>query len=506
MKLSFNAHNAFAVRFRPQNVRTRLTLWHVAVLAVVLLIYSAATSAVFFFHLRNQLDRLAVEDLETVEGFLTFDSSCRLFLRSDYHDHPYSAEQQERLMEVWSPEGTLLYRNEVLGECALGGPPEPGEGAGEGVSSYSERSVRLADGVRARVISKRHVVENRPTIIRLGFSEASLWQSFQESVLGLAAGLPLALGLAGLAGYFLARRAHEINAERLDARLDVENPGDELGRLAAAFNETLARLEEAFDRLRRFTSDAAHELRTPLTAIRSVGEVGLQRDGAQRNGAQRNGSPEASAEHYREVIGSMLEESGRLSHLVDSLLTLARADAGQIRLRKDAIAAAITVVPLVREVAALLEPVAEEKDLRLEVKGAVPAQVRGDRAILRQVLVNLLDNAIKHSPPGTRVWVRVRGDGERNVAIEVEDSGPGIPAAHRDRIFDRFYRVDEGRSREDGGDGLGLSIANWGAEAHGGRLELDCPDGGGCIFRLRLPAAIGSAETEPEAALRTIGS
>ncbi|HEY6340750.1 MAG TPA: ATP-binding protein [Bryobacteraceae bacterium] len=499
MKLSFNAHNAFAVRFRPQNVRARLTLWYVAVLAVVLLIYSAATSAVFFFHLRNQLDRLAVEDLETVEGFLTFDSSGRLFLRSDYHDHPYPAEQQERLMEVWSPEGELLYRNEVLGRRALGGPPEPGEGAGEGVSSYSERSVRLADGVRARVISKHHVVENRPTIIRLGFSEASLWQSFQESVLGLAAGLPLALGLAGLAGYFLARRAlspldrmarraHEINAERLDARLEVENPGDELGRLAVAFNETLARLEEAFDRLRRFTSDAAHELRTPLTAIRSVGEVGLQRDG----------SPEVSAEHYREVIGSMLEESGRLSHLVDSLLTLARADAGQIRQRKDAIA----VVPLVREVSALLDTVAEEKNLRLEVQGAVPAQVTGDRAILRQVLVNLLDNAIKHSPPGTQVWVRVRGEGERNVAIEVEDSGPGIAAAHRDRIFDRFYRVDEGRSREDGGAGLGLSIAKWGVEAHGGRLELDCPDGRGCIFRLRLPAAIGSAETEPEAALR----
>ena len=115
--------------------------------------------------------------------------------------------------------------------------------------------------------------------------------------------------------------------------------------------------------------------------------------------------------------------------------------------------------------------------------------------------MNLLDNAIKHSPRGARVLVRVRGAGERTVAIEVEDSGPGIPSAHRDKIFDRFYRVDEGRSREDGGAGLGLSIAKWGAEAHGGRLELDCPNGRGCIFRLRLPAAIGSAETEPEAAL-----
>jgi signal transduction histidine kinase len=158
----------------------------------------------------------------------------------------------------------------------------------------------------------------------------------------------------------------------------------------------------------------------------------------------------------------MLEESGRLSHLVDSLLTLARADAGQIRLQKDAIA----VVPLVREMTALLETVAEEKDLRLEVQGAVPAQVTGDRAILRQVLVNLLDNTIKHSPRGTQVWVRVRGYGEPNVAIEVEDSGPGISAVHRDRIFDRFYRVDEGGWTRGGREKMAAS--GWASRSRSG--------------------------------------
>ena len=472
--------------FRPRNVRTRLTLWYVAVLAGLLLIYGASASALMFFHLRAQLDRLAIEELETVEGFLTFDSSGKLSLRNDYHDHPYPAQEQERLMEVWSQDRTLLYRNEVLGDRDMGAAPEPDEGA----TSYSQRSIRLRDGTSVRLTSKRHTIEGHPTLIRLGFSEASLWQSFWQTVLGLLAGLPLALGAAGLAGHFLARRAlspiermarraHEINAERLDARLNVENPDDEMGRLAQAFNETLARLERSFEQLRRFTSDAAHELRTPLTAIRSVGEVGLQSQGP--------------PEHYREVIGSMLEESGRLSRLVDSLLTIARADAGQIRLKKEPVA----VLPFVREVTSLLDVLAEEKHQRLSIDSAVSAEVQADQPILRQVLINLLDNAIKHSPGGGRISIRVRTGDNGSVAVEVEDSGPGIPIEHRERVFDRFYRIDDSRSREQGGAGLGLAFAKWGAEVHGGRLELDCHEGRGCIFRLWLPLMKGSDPQTP---------
>ena len=302
-------------------------------------------------------------------------------------------------------------------------------------------------------------------------------------------GLPLALGLAGLGGYFLvrhalsplermARRAREINAEHLSARLDVENPHDELGQLASAFNETLARLERSFEQLRRFTSDASHELRTPLTAIRSVGEVGLRKP--------------ASAEHYREVIGSMLEEAGRLTRLVESLLTIARADSGQIRLAR----AHIQVAPFIREVASLLEVLAEEKNQRLSADGEPSAWVHADPAILRQVVINLLDNAIKYSPPGGEIRLRVLPVADRTVCIEVQDSGPGIPAEHRERVFDRFYRVDEGRSRDVGGAGLGLAIAKWGAEAHSGRLELSCPPSGGCVFRLFLPAATQPSGTD----------
>ncbi len=469
---------------RPQHVRTRLTLWYGAILAAGLLIYGGSSSTVLFFQLRGQLDRLAIEDLETVEGLLTFGANGKILLRDDYHDHPYPAKMQERLMEVWGTDGSLLYRNEPLGTRALGGPPKPGEGVG----SYSERSIELADATPVRLVSKRHLLEGRPTIIRVGFSEKPLWDRFWRLVIGLIAGLPLALGLAGLGGYLLvkhtlgplermARRAHEINAKNLSTRLDVENPQDELGYLAAAFNETLGRIEGSFEQLRRFTSDASHELRTPLTAIRSVGEAGLRRPG--------------TAETYREVIESMLEEAGRLTRLVESLLAISRADSGQIRL----VRSKINVLPFVREVGSFVEVLADDKGQHLRIEGDEATWIQGDRGILRQILINLLDNAIKYSPAGGCIWVRVVSTNVQTVSVEVQDSGPGISSQHRDRIFDRFYRVDEGRSREEGGAGLGLALAKWGAEAHGGSLELLCPPGGGSIFRLSLPSHLRAEVT-----------
>jgi len=468
--------------FWPHHVRTRLTLWYVAILAGVLLIYGGSTSAIVLVQLRSQVDHLAIEDLETVEGFLSFGSDGKLGLRNDYHYHPYTAETQQRFLEVRAEDGTLLYKNEGLAERVLGGKPEPGEGVG----SYSRRSIRLTDGTRARLISRRHTIEGHPILIRVGFSEDPMWQRFWQLVIGLLVGLPLALGLAGFGGYFLARRAlspvermarraSEINAERLGARIDVENPHDEIGLLAQAFNETLSRLEGSFEQLKRFTSDASHELRTPLTAIRSVGEVGLQKDG--------------DREHYREVVGSMLEEAGRLGRLVESLLTISRADSGQIRLER----ATIGLLPLVQEASFLLDVLAEEKGQTLSLEGDDSIRVRADSVVLRQVIINLVDNAIKYSPRNGHITVRVLRRDSLTACIEIEDCGPGIPPEHRDKVFDRFYRIDEGRSREAGGAGLGLAIAKWGAEAHSGCVEL-ASSAAGSVFRLILPISEAALE------------
>lgn len=462
--------------FRPQHVRTRLTLWYVAILAGVLLIYGAGTCVIVLLELRTQLDHLATEDLQTVEGFLSFGSDGTLGLRNDYRYHPHSSETQQRFLEVRAEDGTLLYKDEGLGERSLGGKPEPAEG----VVSYSRRSTQLSDGTRIRLISRRRVIEDHPVVIRVGFSEEPMWQSFWQLVIGLVVGLPLALGLAAFGGYYLARRAlspvermarraREISAERLGARINVENPDDELGLLAQAFNETLERLESSFEQLKRFTADASHELRTPLTAIRSVGEVGLQTDG--------------DREYYREVIGSMLEESGRLNRLVSSLLTISRADAGQIPLEKKP----LELLPFVRETCARLEILADEKRQNLSVQGESEIWVQADATILRQVVVNLLDNAIKYSPEGSRILVQVTSKNGAGAIIEVADEGPGIPAEHRERVFDRFYRVDEARSRETGGAGLGLAIARWGTEVHGGRLHLVDKGGIGSMFQILLP-------------------
>jgi heavy metal sensor kinase len=479
----------------PLNVRTQLTLWYVAVLATALLIYGTSTSLFLVFQLRSQLDHRAIEDLETIKGLLSFAPDGKLLFHSNYQDQSYPTKMLDPLIEVLAQDGTLLYRNELLGNRSLGGSLQPGEISG----SYAMRSIRLSDGMPVRLVSRQYILEGRPRLIRLGLSEESLWQRFWQVVAGLLAGLPFVLVFAGLGGYFLARhalgpidrmarRVHEINAERLNARLDVENPHDELGFLASAFNETLARLERSFDQLRRFTADASHELRTPLTAIRSVGEVGLQNRG--------------TAEDYREVIASMLEESVRLTRLVDSLLTIARADSGQIQLARTT----FPLVPLVRDVTSLLEVLAEEKGQKVSVAGDETIQLQADGAILRQVLINVVDNAIKYSYSGSLISVRVSRAADDTVAIEVEDNGPGIAPEHRDKVFDRFYRIDSGRSRDSGGAGLGLAIAKWGAEAHNGRLELLCPAGAGCIFRLVLPEVSATNGKHPSATITSSGS
>jgi signal transduction histidine kinase len=250
--------------------------------------------------------------------------------------------------------------------------------------------------------------------------------------------------------------------------LPVDNPGDELGRLASVFNETFARLESSFERMRHFTADASHELRTPLTAIRSVGEVGLR------------GRRDESA--YREIIGSMLEEVDRLALLVDRLLMLSRADTGESKLSRDVVDLHI----LAQEIAEQLGVLAEEKDQSIQLRLEDVPRWIGDRMVLRQALLNLVDNAIKYSPTGGAIEIRVAQSGDQTV-IDVSDTGPGIPVELQSRIFDRFYRVDKARSRENGGTGLGLAIAKWAVEVNGGHLTLEPDSGTGSCFRISLP-------------------
>jgi heavy metal sensor kinase len=448
------------------------------VLASVLVLSWGLTASFLFLQMRSQLGNYAVQDIETVEGLLYFDAGGRLILREDYHNHPESKEVLERLVEVRSSDGKVLYRNERLGNQALGGNPILGEGDG----GYSIRSARLADGTTVRMASRRHTLDGRALLIRLGYSERPIWARFEELSVAALLAVPIVLALAGLGGYLLAkraltpleemaRRAEEITSERLHERLPNGEVDDELGHLAGVFNKLLARLEQSFEQLRRFTSDASHELRTPLTSIRSVGEVALQKDG--------------SREEYRDTIGSMLEEVNRLTALVDSLLTISRADAGRIQLHPTVFSA----MDLAREAAGLFEVLAEEKNQRITVQGDEGVKVKGDRVFLRQAVVNIIHNAVKYSPVGGAISVRVQYEPEGSIRVDVVDSGPGIAPEHASKIFDRFYRVDESRSRGAGGAGLGLSIAQWAVRVHGGDIHLKATQGSGCTFQICLPPA-----------------
>jgi heavy metal sensor kinase len=462
----------------PRRLGTRLALSYILLLAGAMVVFTSGTAAVVFFQMRAQLAHFAVQDIETVEGLLALTRDGKLKVRDDYHNHPESKQILEHYLEVLTPDGTVLYRNERLQNRSLGGASL----AGEGIGGYSQRSATLSDGTRVVLVSRRHSVEGTVLLIRLAHSEEPIWHALGEFLAAAALLFPLMMAAAALAGYRMSRRilepvqlmasrAGEITSSRLHERLPVNGSGDELDHLAQVFNQTLTRLDESFRQLRQFTSDASHELRTPLASIRSVGEVGLARDGTR--------------EEYRELVGSMLEEVNRLTRLIDELLMISRGDAGAIRLNFSVTG----VFDLARETVTLLEPLAEEKQQRLILSGDESAAILADPVFLRQALINILHNAIKYSPPGSATTVRVARENPQSVSISVHDAGPGIAPEHTARIFDRFYRVDQGRSRDAGGFGLGLSIAQWAVEAHQGVISVSGAADEGSTFRITLPGA-----------------
>jgi heavy metal sensor kinase len=448
--------------WRHRSIRVRLTLWYTAALSAVLTLYAGGVFAFLRHSLSADLDRALSDDREVAEQMLERTLGGSVGWRAEPDDEDDVAVGG-RWLEVRAPDGRLLY----------------------------VRPSAIPGDVPARRLSGPYTVDGLPVVIQVARSEEPLRRELRELLLVMGAGLPLAVAIAGMGGYVLARRAlaplgrmadraRTITAERLAERLPVENPGDELGRLAAVFNDAFARLERSFGQLRRFTADASHELRTPLTAMRSVGEVGLREH--------------RDATAYREIIGSMLEETDRLGRLVEGLLTLSRADGGNVVLKREA----VDLVELARDVAVHLGVLAEEKrqSVAVEASGPVPAWV--DRLVIRQALINLLDNAIKYTPPGGSVRISIRNGGP-GPTVEVADTGSGIPPEHHNRVFDRFYRIDKARSRDLGGAGLGLSIARWAVEAHGGRIDLESVEGRGSTFRMMLPQVNGS-KSDPRAA------
>jgi heavy metal sensor kinase len=453
-------------------LRARLSIWFAAAVFVVITPYAIAVLALQWRALTDALEHHLEEDYEVAVQMLAVGQDGQVSWRSpEPFDPGYDAGPQ-RWVEVWSASGDLLFRRGTERDLGLQRSLPPAVGGGLGFRSettWTDTPVRVFTGER--------VVGGAPLIVRVGRLEDHLREEFGALLAIFLFSIPVAVLAAAGVGYVvaaralapiarLAERARQINADRLREPLPVENPHDELGEMAGVLNETFGRIELAFEQLRRFTADASHELRTPLTAIRSVGEVGLQQA--------------RDAEAYREVIGSMLEEADRLAQLVDELLTLSRFDSGKVILRPDH----FDLRDLAVEVVEHLQVLAEEKDVVVEVQAPEPVAVYLDRLVLRQAAINLLDNAIKYAQGRVRVAVARQG---ATAVLTVGDDGPGIAPEHHARIFDRFYRVDEGRAREVGGTGLGLAIARWVVSANGGRIDLSSEPGAGARFTIVVP-------------------
>ncbi|MFP5267404.1 MAG: ATP-binding protein [Acidobacteriota bacterium] len=461
----------------PAHLRTRLTLWYTSVFGAILLIFIVAATLLLRWQLSSELLRYEVQDMETAEGLLYFTPTGALTIDQRYHNSLQDEMLVHRLMQVMTPEGRILFRNPRLGDLPLGGAPFPREG----FHVYNPRTIRLANGVPVLLISHIHSINGKTLLIRIAYSLLPVEEQVRISRDILVLAFFPTLLLAGVGIYRLtlkallplekmATAAEQITADQLSRRLAVENPGDELGHMARVLNGLLARLEASFEQLKRFTADASHELRTPLACLRVAGEVALEKH--------------RSAEEYRETVESMLEEVMRLTHLVDRLLLISRADAGQIALNRTT----FCWMDLVQEAVALVGVLADERLQTIDISGDPSIQVYADRYVLRHAMLNLLENAVKYSPEGSTIGLRLSRRADQMAEFSVIDQGPGVPEEDREKIFDRFFRSDSGRARDAGGDGLGLAIARWAVGANGGRLGLAAMETRGSRFFIQLPA------------------
>ena len=452
-------------------IRWRLTLWYGVVLTTILFVFSGAVYLLMRHHLLALTDSgLAEEVVELRDELLRIDRASEIpgQLRVRFAKH----EGYEYL--VSDAAGNLLFLSDQLGTQSW-----PAAKVADVSDGLDYQTVEMGGMGHARLVSRVVPGPDGPVTIHAVISLAPNDRALRELVTILLTIGPIALGGTLGGGYWLARKAlapvdrmvataAEITSSRLDRRLETTNPQDELGRLASTFNDMIARLQLSFEEVRRFTADAAHELRTPLAMMRTEAEVALR--------APRSPSQDAR------VLESLLEEIDRLSRLVTQLLFLCREDAGvatggQQPVRLD---------DLVREVAEHMQVAASEKNLTLNVEGPAACRVLGDPDRLRQLLFNLLDNAIKYTPPGGTVTVCGESP-NGNVRVVIGDTGVGIPPDNLPHVFERFYRVDSSRSDETGGAGLGLAICRSIAEAHGGRVQIESKHMEGTKVTLTLP-------------------
>jgi heavy metal sensor kinase len=477
------------------SVRLRLTVWYTAAVAVVLILLACLT---YFLYARNIAQRTDSNLVELTDAFTTtFNAELPAEIGSDAPqkaareamlEHRFRGvvfvflddRGQPLLSSLELPAGAFSIEHLTpeffaspgfLALRSLAGSPRPFRTIHAGRSGFRAYARTLSAAGRAYIL----------VVLQSRHPQHELLQDIRSTFLLI---IPIALLLAGLGGYFLARKslspvaamaskARTIGAANLHDRLGVSNPRDELGQLAISFNELLDRLEDSFERQRRFIADASHELRTPAAILRGEAEVTLSR-------------PERTPSEYREALTILRDESQRLARIIEDLFTLTRADAGQYPITSRDFYLDELAADVLRHARSL----ALVKNITLTPLTEAELLFHGDEALLRRLLLNLLDNAIKYTPAGGTVTLECKKSSGQYI-VSVTDTGPGIPPELQPHIFERFFRADKVRSRPEtdgGGAGLGLSIARWIAEAHHGRLELARSNASGSTFSVTLPA------------------
>ena len=468
---------------RIETVRARLTLWYVSVLAVILLLVSALIYVLLARALYARVD----DNLHGVMQIAMTSLANDLAEGQDTEDAARSTAAElatpRQLMAIHDGAGRLLAKQ---------GPGDP--------IAFSLPAAETIPGDEALLMTVPEV-KDQDDRHRLAIRQVTIPPSQTKYVVVVGQSLeptdeeleslreilwyvvPIGLIVAGFGGWFLARqslspvvamaeRARRMGVEDLTARLPVANSRDELGRLAATFNDLLGRLEASMVQQRQFMADASHELRTPVATARTAAGVALQ-------------LPKRDEREYREALEIIEGQTARLSRIVDDMFTLARADAGNYPVQQNA----MYLDEVLEEVARGSRVMAAARDVKIETSAVSSAAFTGDEDLVRRLLGNLLDNAMRYAPAKSAVRAELSraGGGYR---ITVTDQGPGIPEAAQPHIFERFYRGEASRLRnQSDGAGLGLALARWIARVHGGEIRLTHSSASGSTFTVELPAA-----------------
>jgi len=455
-----------------RSFRLRLTVWYVGCFAALFALLTAGLYGVLSRALTSRLDESLLSQAATASALFQDE------MEETQNDPARSATEAVSNMRLRAGKVAVLDGARVL---AASGPFDAAAAvrqmsagarlAGARESAYSIPGARAAV-YRFNCHGRAYVAVAAEPLDAIDADLAAIRRA-------MFLAFPLILAIAGAGGYWFATRgmapldamaaqARRITGSNLDARLEIGDAAGELTALAESFNELLGRLDQSFDNMRRFVADASHELRTPVAVIRGEADVTLAK--------------ERTAAEYKESLAIILDESRRLSRLVDDLLNLARADAGRVKLQ----AQEFYWNDLLSECCRSVQSLAVARQIELECRCAADTPFSGDEELLRRMTLNLLDNAIRYTPPGGKVLAELEA-GAEGVRIRISDTGIGIGADAAAHVFERFFRADKARSRGNGGFGLGLAIVKWIAESHRGAVELASRPGAGSTFTVTFP-------------------